>query len=167
MPRVCPGSWPGWGQCLTQCYGSLFCVLSSKAVNLLPNFSSSTNNPTSSFSMWCVMYIAFPVSFKVLRGLERGGQFWTCSNSRGHFLSVVRLCREASWEVLPMSQVFGATCHLRRLQHFLNLRVKGNGLLYPKPSNWSVCQVLCNLSSRSSLIISVIGFIMLVQHLTE
>lgn len=164
MPRACPGSWPGRGQCLAQCYGSLFCVLSSTAVNLLSHFISSPNSPTPSFSMWCAMHITFPVSFKALRGLERGGHFWTCSNTRGHFLW---LCREASREVLPMSQVFGATCYLRGLEHFLNLRAKGNGLLYPNPSDWSVCQVLCNLPSHSSLIMSVIGFIMLVQHINE
>lgn len=31
--------------------------------------------PCHKFSMWCITYIPFPVSLKILRGLERGGHF--------------------------------------------------------------------------------------------
>lgn len=46
-------------------------------------------------------------------------------------------------------------------------RMKGNGLLHPEPSDLSACQVLCNLPFHSFLIMSVMRFIMLVQHFTE
>lgn len=167
----CPGTLPGKGHWLApmlwQFVWSFFFNCCELAFHIL--------SPVPTISQYTVVYLVYyPChNFGQFYSSRRYGERWAFLNMvRQHYrmfaeparMSVMRLCREEFWAVSSHAPCLSSELPAiwEDCQHFLNLCVKGNGLLDPEPSDWSVCWVLCNLPFCSSLIMSVMRFIMLV-----